>query len=68
MGLFKSYSEREVKKVMPIVKKINDLDLVWQWDYTNDRFNTNYLGHIVHYVEGMIVQLRDKQMKQEQNR
>lgn len=49
-------------------KKINDLDLVWQWDYTNDRFNTNYLGHIVHYVEGMIVQLRDKQMKQEQNR
>ena len=26
MGLFKSYSEREVKKVMPIVKKINDLE------------------------------------------
>ena len=26
MGLFKSYSEKEVKKVMPIVKKINDLE------------------------------------------
>ena len=26
MRLFKSYSEREVKKVMPIVKKINDLE------------------------------------------
>ena len=26
MGLFKSYSEREVKKVMPIVKKINELE------------------------------------------
>ena len=26
MGLFKSYSEREVKKVMPIVKQINDLE------------------------------------------
>ena len=26
MGLFKSYSEREVKKIMPIVKKINDLE------------------------------------------
>lgn len=46
-------------------KKISDVDLVWQWDYTNDRFNTNYMGHIVHYVEGMIVQLRDKQIKQE---
>ena len=26
MGLFKSYSEKEVKRVMPIVKKINDLE------------------------------------------
>ena len=26
MGLFKSYSEREVKKVMPIVNKINELE------------------------------------------
>ena len=25
MGLFKSYSEKEVKRVMPIVKKINEL-------------------------------------------
>ena len=26
MGLFKSYSEKEVKRLMPIVKKINDLE------------------------------------------
>ena len=26
MGLFKSYSEKEVKRVMPIVKKINGLE------------------------------------------
>ena len=26
MGLFKTYSEKEVKRVMPIVKKINDLE------------------------------------------
>ena len=26
MKLFKTYSEREVKKVMPIVKQINDLE------------------------------------------
>ena len=27
MGLFKSYSEKEVKRVMPLVKKINELEL-----------------------------------------
>lgn len=32
----------------------------WQWDYSCDEFNSNYLGHIVHYVEGKIVELRDK--------
>ena len=26
MGLFKSYSEKEVKRVMPLVKKINELE------------------------------------------
>ncbi len=26
MGLFKTYSEKEVKRVMPIIKKINDLE------------------------------------------
>ena len=26
MGLFKSYSEKEVKRIQPLVKKINDLE------------------------------------------
>ena len=26
MGLFKTYSEKEVKRVQPLVKKINDLE------------------------------------------
>ena len=26
MGLFKSYSEKEVKRIMPLIKKINDLE------------------------------------------
>ena len=26
MGLFKSYSEKEVKRVRPLVKKINELE------------------------------------------
>ena len=26
MGLFKTYSEKEVKRIMPIVKQINELE------------------------------------------
>ena len=42
-----------------------DDDMKWQWDYKSDEFTANYLGHILHYVEGRIVELRDKQ-KEEQ--
>jgi len=35
----------------------------WQWDYHRDEFSTNYLGHILHYMEGMIMEIREKQMK-----
>jgi hypothetical protein len=33
----------------------------WQWNYRSDEFSTNYLGHILHYVEGMIMDIREKQ-------
>jgi len=33
----------------------------WQWDYKSDEFAANYLGHILHYIEGMIVEIREKQ-------
>ncbi|MBN2747563.1 MAG: hypothetical protein JXR34_12620 [Bacteroidales bacterium] len=33
----------------------------WQWDHKSDEFAPNYLGHIVHYVEGMIIEIRDKE-------
>jgi hypothetical protein len=35
----------------------------WQWDYKSEEFSANYLGHILHYVEGMIMEIRDKQKK-----
>ena len=35
-------------------------DYKWQWDYTCPEFIPNYLGHIIHYVEGMIIEIRDK--------
>lgn len=42
-------------------KRIEPKKNMWQWDYHCDEFASNYLGHIVHYVEGMIVEIRDKQ-------
>jgi len=39
---------------------VKDEELNWQWNYRSDEFSTNYLGHILHYVEGMIVELMEK--------
>lgn len=33
---------------------------LWQWDYDSTEFKLNYLGHISHYVDGMIVGLRNQ--------
>jgi len=41
-------------------KRIDADKLKWQWDYKSDEFAANYLGHILHYVEGMIMDVRDR--------
>lgn len=33
----------------------------WQWDYRSTEFVASYLGHVLHYLEGMIVEVRDRQ-------
>lgn len=33
----------------------------WLWDYASDEFLANNLGHILHYVEGMIMEVRERQ-------
>jgi hypothetical protein len=33
----------------------------WQWDFRSDEFVANNLGHILHYVEGMIMEVRERQ-------
>lgn len=57
--LHKHYERRRVK-----TKKAK---LKWQWDYTSDEFATNYLGHILHYIEGMIMDIRKKVSKEDEN-
>lgn len=40
--------------------KITNDELTWQWNYKSDEFALNYMGHILHYLEGMIMEIRDK--------
>lgn len=49
------YEKKRVMVKKPIEK--------WQWDYECDEFCTNYLGHILHYVEGQIMEVRDRQKR-----
>lgn len=49
------YSRKKIKK---------EDDMKWQWNYNSDEFVANYLGHILHYVEGMIMEIRKKQKEE----
>jgi len=42
-------------------KRVEEEDIKWQWNYESDEFVTNYLGHILHYIEGMIMEIRERQ-------
>lgn len=55
-ALLHKYYEKNRTTVFP-------KDYKWQWDYRNEQFVPNYMGHIAHYLEGMIVEIRDKQNK-----
>lgn len=33
----------------------------WAWDYTSQEFGANYLGHVLHYLEGKIMEIRANQ-------
>jgi ppGpp synthetase/RelA/SpoT-type nucleotidyltranferase len=38
---------------------IGPRDDQWKWDYDTPRFQTSYLGHTLHMIEAMIVQVRN---------
>lgn len=37
-----------------------DPDQKWQWDYKSQEFTPYYLGHLLHYLEGMIMRVREE--------
>lgn len=45
-------------------RRLPNLDDSWKWDYKSNEFATNYLGHILHYIEGMIVEARERQRRE----
>ncbi len=40
-----------------------DVDLPWSWQYDGEEFKTNYLGHMIHYIEGIVVGIRNGEEK-----
>jgi ppGpp synthetase/RelA/SpoT-type nucleotidyltranferase len=48
----KYYEEKRMRLELPEEK--------WQWNYRCEEFAPNYIGHIVHYVEGAIMEIRDR--------
>ena len=44
--------------------RVTEEDKKWQWNYESDEFTANYLGYILHYVEGMIIEIREKQKEE----
>lgn len=49
-GLLHKFYEDNRRKTIP-------KDYKWQWDYDSEQFVPNFLGHIAHYLEGMIVEI-----------
>ncbi len=48
-------------------RKATDKNENWQWQYKSNEFSANYLGHILHYLEGMIVEVRDELRREKEN-
>lgn len=48
----KYYEQRRVRMQEPNQK--------WQWDYHSEEFAPNYVGHILHYVDGVVMEIRDR--------
>lgn len=41
--------------------RYNENDTTWQWEYKSKEFSLNHLAHMLHYIDGMITELRETQ-------
>ena len=35
----------------------------WAWKYEGEEFSPNYVGHLIHYVEGVIMEIRNREAR-----
>lgn len=49
----KYYEKKRMRLTVP--------DEKWQWNYRSGEFAPNYIGHIVHYIEGAVMEIRDRE-------
>jgi ppGpp synthetase/RelA/SpoT-type nucleotidyltranferase len=49
----KYYERKRETLIQPNIK--------WQWDYNSEEFSPNYIGHILHYIEGELMQIRNRE-------
>lgn len=42
------------------IQRLEKTNKQWQWNYKDSEFATNYLGHIIHYLEGVIYNIRNE--------
>jgi len=57
--LHEYYEQRRTRPILGYAK--------WQWDYRSTQFCASYLGHILHYLEAMIVEVRDRHKQETQD-
>lgn len=38
---------------------------VWQWNYKSEKFRPYFVGHILRYIEGAIMEIREKNIKRD---
>lgn len=53
--LHKYYEQHRTRRIDPEIK--------WQWDYESNEFATNYISHMSHYLDGMIIGARKRQQE-----
>ncbi len=51
------YEERRVSSKRETSQRTAE----WHWDHTSDEFAANYLGNMLHFIEGKILDVRDRQ-------
>jgi len=42
------------------LEDLDDPEAIWQWDPQKRQFEPNYLTHILHYTDGMIMNIRER--------